>query len=68
MVGATIRYFCPAEYTLSQILKVTLKLTITLTLNLDFFFRFRFRVLVSFRFCLSDVLRWLSFLFVPVVV
>ena len=36
--------------------------------KLIFFIRFRFRVLVSFRFCLSDVLRWLSFLVVPVVV
>ena len=51
------RHFCPVEYTLSQNLKLNLK-------NKKYNFsssKFRVRVrfyLVSFRFCLSGVLRW----------
>ena len=52
------RCFYPAEYTLSQNLKL-----VTLTLNLVVVvvvvvFRFRVTFWDSFRFCLSGVLRW----------
>ena len=49
------RYFCLAEYPLSQNLKLTLKLTLNLA-----FFRVGLVFLVSFKFCLSAVLRWVK--------
>ena len=69
------RYFCPAEYTLSQILNLGTRLKLTLTPTFFFFrFRFRYRFWVSVTvsvlvvYSAGQKYRWHIFLVVPLVI